>query len=70
MVPKADLLEAVMGLRDEDPIGWKAWGDMVDDLCTVVYEAWPHRGPRASVWDYNRAFQAIFVHFELAAFCT
>ena len=70
MVPKADLLEAVLGLRDMYPNGWKAWGDMVDALCTVVYEAWPHRRPRVLVWDYSRAFQAIFVHFELAAFCT
>ena len=46
MVPKADLLEAVMGLRDMYPNGWNSWGDMVDALCTVAYEAWPHRRPR------------------------
>ena len=69
MLPKADLLEAVMGLREEYPIAWEAWGDMVDDLCAVVYEAWPHRGQHVWVWDYSRAFQAVFAHFELAAFC-
>ena len=68
MVPKADLLEAVMGLRDKYPIGWKAWGDMVDHLCTVVYEAWPHRAPYVWLWDYSHAFQLIFAHFDLEAF--
>ena len=68
MAHKADLLEAVMGLRDLYPAGWAAWGDMVDHLCTAVYEAWPLRGPFISVWNHTEAFRALFDHFELATF--
>ena len=69
MEHKADLLEAVMGLRDLYPGGWGAWGDMVDHLCTAVYEAWPLRGPFLFVWNHTEAFTALFEHFNLASFC-
>ena len=69
MAHKADLLEAVMGLRDLYPAGWGAWGDMVDHLCTAVYEAWPLRGPFLSVWNHTDAFTALWAHFDLATFC-
>ena len=68
MAHKADLLEAVMGLRDLYPAGWAAWGDMVDHLCTAVYEAWPLRGPFISVWNHTEAFRALFDHFNLPTF--
>ena len=46
MEHKADLLEAVMGLRVLHPTThWAAWGDMVDAICTDVHEAWSSPEP-------------------------
>ena len=66
---KADLLEAVMGLRDLYPDRWGPWGDIVDRLCTEVYEAWPRRDPSLFVWNHTEAFKTLFAHYNLAAFC-
>ena len=38
---RADVLEAVMGFRVTQPTTfWVNWGDLVDDICCDVYEAW------------------------------
>jgi len=69
MEHKADLLEAVMGLRVLNPTThWAAWGDMVDDICTDVHEAWS--SPElVNVWDQTVLTQALFARFGLDDFC-
>ena len=69
MEHKADLLEAVMGLRELHPTThWAAWGDMVDDICTDVHEAWS--SPElVNVWDQRILIQALFARFGLDDFC-
>ena len=69
MEHKADLLEAVMGLRELNPTThWAAWGDMVDDICTDVHEAWS--SPElVNVWDQTVLTQALFARFGLDDFC-
>ena len=70
MEHKADLLEAVMGLRELHPTThWAAWGDMVDDICTDVHEAWS--SPElVNVWDQRVLTQALFARFGLDDFCS
>jgi hypothetical protein len=66
--PKADLCEAVMGLRELFPTWWKAWGDLVDDVCTDVYEEWS--SPELmNVWDVRVVKEALFARFGLNDFC-
>ena len=66
--PKADLCEAVMGLRELFPTWWKAWGDLVDDICTDVYEEWS--SPELmNVWDERVVKEALFARFGLNDFC-
>ena len=66
---KADLLEVVMGLRVLSPTtDWVAWGNMVDDICTDVHEAWG--SPElVNVWDQTVVTQALFARFGLDDFC-
>ena len=48
---KADVLEAVMGLREMQPTtNWVNWGNLVDDICTDVFEAWQSPELR-DLWD-------------------
>jgi hypothetical protein len=67
--PKADLLEAVMGLRELFPTsGWVRWGNMVDDICTDVNEEWS--SPElVDVWDQRVVKDALFARFGLNEFC-
>ena len=65
---KADLLEAVMGLRELNPTTpWAAWGDMVDNICTDVYEAW-NSPELVNVWDETVLIQVLLARFGLDDF--
>ena len=69
MEHKADLLEAVMGLRELCPGSqWTAWGDMVDDICTDVHEAWSSPELK-DVWDPRVVTEALFARFGLYDYC-
>ena len=69
MEHKADLLEAVMGLRELQPTSaWVAWGDLVDEICTVVHEAWS--SPElVNVWDQTVLTHELLGRFGLDDFC-
>jgi hypothetical protein len=67
--PKADLLEAVMGLRELFPTTrWVAWGDMVDNICTDVYDGW-NSPELADVWDQRVVKDTLFARFGLNDLC-
>ena len=65
---KADLLEAVMGFRELCPGSlWVAWGNMVDDICTDVFEAW-NSPDLVNVWDPKVLTNELFARFGIDAF--
>ena len=58
-----------MGLRELFPTGsWVAWGDMVDRICTVTYEAWMSED-LFNVWDRTVLTKELFERFGLDDFC-
>ena len=65
---KADFLELVMGLRVLQPTNnWVAWGNLVDDICTDVHEAWS--SPElVNVWDPLILTEMLFARFGLDDF--
>ena len=68
MEHKADLLEAVMGLRTLYPGSqWTAWGDMVDEICTDVHEAWSSPELK-DVWDLEVVAKELFARFGINVF--
>ena len=62
---KADLLEAVMGLRVLYPAAWQQWGDAVDHLCTDVYEVWRDSEEEVRARPHSALIPIIFDLFGL-----
>ena len=57
-----------MGLRVLHPTTqWAAWGDMVDDICTDVHEAWSEP-ELVNVWDETVLMQVLLARFGLDDF--